>query len=244
MEGLQQYRRVQKAVQQTAKSSKGGQFAARDNADSENPEDETAGKHHVEFGTNDHLNPRNWSSNYKLFCVTIIWLLAFITGWASAADSTAVSQASKQYHVSPTADSLTTAMFLFGVAICAVLTGPLSETFGRLPTYLVSFAIYLVWLMATALASNYGAQITFRLLTGVFASGSMTIYGGSLADMYEKEDRAKIWPFFALSPLLGKLKTVHDDNQELMHNQARLLHPSRVAGSPKSSAGHGLTGLH
>lgn len=32
----------------------------------------------------------------------------------------------------------------------------------------------------------------------------MSIYGGSLADLYELQEREIIWPFFALSPLLGK----------------------------------------
>ncbi|KAK5071782.1 hypothetical protein LTR64_004441 [Lithohypha guttulata] len=31
----------------------------------------------------------------------------------------------------------------------------------------------------------------------------MAIYGGSLADLFEREERASVWPFFALSPLLG-----------------------------------------
>ncbi len=42
----------------------------------------------------------------------------------------------------------------------------------------------------------------------------MSTYGGSMADMLEPKDRALIWPFFALSPLLGMLarlwKTAND----------------------------------
>lgn len=80
--------------------------------------------------------------------------------------------------------------------------------------------------MATALSPNFGAQITFRFLVRIFpsllrrmaaysslhvmqaglcASASMSIYGGSLADLFEIHEREKIWPYFALSPLLGKL---------------------------------------
>ena len=43
----------------------------------------------------------------------------------------------------------------------------------------------------------------FRGFAGLFASASMSIYGGSLADMFDPDVRAVVWPFFALSPLLG-----------------------------------------
>lgn len=203
MEGILQYRRLRKDISQKVECGHDDPIATSENRNSNDTENDTKAGSYVDFGVQDPHNPQAWSYNYKLFCVFIIWLLAFVTGWASAADSTGLAMASKQFHVSQTADSLTTAMYLFGVAVGGVLAGPISETVGRLPTYLLTFAIYLVWLMATALARNYTAQILFRLLAGFFASASMAIYGGSLADLFEREERASVWPFFALSPLLG-----------------------------------------
>lgn len=191
MEGYLQYRRLQQDVPDEVSSQ-----AQKDSTDQ------------VEFEDQDVHNPRNWSPSYKAFCTSIIWLLVFVTGWASSADSTAHEIADKDFHVSAVAESLATSMYLFGVGACAIFTGPISETIGRLTTYLGTFLLYLIWIMATALSPNFAAQIIFRFLAGFFAAASMSIYGGSLADMFDVSDRALVWPVFALSPLLGKCQAV------------------------------------
>lgn len=186
MEGYLQYRRLQQDVKRQEDVQSSSEDTKR-----------------VEFDDNDRHDPRNWSTSYKLFCTSIIWLLVFVTGWASSADSTAHEIADKDFHVSAVSESLATAMYLFGVGACSILTGPISETVGRLTTYLVTFFVYLIWIMATGLAPNFASQIIFRFFAGVFAAASMSIYGGSLADMFDIDDRALVWPFFALSPLIG-----------------------------------------
>lgn len=186
MEGYLQYRRLRRDVTEETAS-----YTEKTITDS------------TDFKDKDDHNPREWSTSYKAFCTSIIWLLVFVTGWASSADSTAHEIADKDLHVSPIAESLATSTYLFGVGACAVLTGPISETLGRLTTYLVTFFIYLIWVMASALSPNFAAQIVFRFFAGFFAAASMSIYGGSLADMFDVNDRAVVWPIFALSPLLG-----------------------------------------
>lgn len=190
MEGYLQYRRLQRDV--------ADEVASR-------PEKEINGQ--TDFDDQDVHNPRNWSTPYKVFCTSIIWLLVLVTGWSSSADSTAHEIADKDLHVSAVAESLATSMYLFGVGACAIFTGPISETLGRLGTYLTTFLVYLIWTMATALSPNFAAQIIFRFFAGFFAAASMSIYGGSLADMFDVDDRACVWPIFALSPLLGMCQT-------------------------------------
>lgn len=190
MEGYLQYRRLQ-----------------RDVADEVVSKPEKDSNDQTDFGDHDVHNPRNWSTSYKVFCTSIIWLLVLVTGWASSANSTAHEIADKDLHVSAVAESLATSMYLFGVGACSIFTGPVSETLGRLGTYLTTFFLYLIWVMATALAPNFAAQIIFRFLAGFFAAASMSIYGGSLADMFDVDDRALVWPVFALSPLLGMCQT-------------------------------------
>lgn len=199
MEAYLQYRRLRKSVKQSVDSDK------VDN--SRNVPSDTNNRNDIEdvnFAVSDPQNPQNWSVGYKIFCTSIIWLLTFVTGWASAVDSVSLDTAGKDLHVSKIAEALATSMYMFGVGAGALFVGPCSETLGRLPTYLLTFALYLVWIMATALAPNFTAQIVFRLCAGVFAAASMSIYGGSLADLFDVHERAWLWPFFALSPLLGE----------------------------------------
>jgi len=215
MEAYRQYRRIEHSVQQqirhtaspTPSELESNATLSNDDKSGNNSDDNKDDKKQiiVDFNEKDTANdPTQWTTRRKLWTTLQIWLLVFVAGWASASTSTSHKVAAKALHVSKVAESLGTAMYLFGVAFGAVLAGPMSETVGRLPTYLCAFFVYLIWLMASALAPNFGAQIVFRGLAGFFAASSMSIYGGSLADMFpDKGSRASVWPWFALSPLLG-----------------------------------------
>jgi MFS family permease len=69
--------------------------------------------------------------------------------------------------------------------------------------YLASTAVMMAFTLGTALAPNYGAQIAFRFLSGVASSPSLSIYGGTLADLFDDKVRRAVWPVFSISPLLG-----------------------------------------
>ena len=154
-------------------------------------------------GPNDPLNPQNWHWFTKVYCVLIICLIAFIVCAASSIDAPVIPQASAQFHVSNVAESLATAIFLVGFGVGAPFAGPLSEAFGRNPIYLVTFTLFCIWIMASALAPSIGPQIVFRFLAGFFGSTPFTTLGGTLADLYDHTSRAKIFPFFACIAFVG-----------------------------------------
>lgn len=76
-------------------------------------EDKEKNSYIVDFeGELDPQHPRNWSWPYKLLCTFLIFNLVFVTGWASAADSSALYRASARFHVSPVVETLDTAVYL------------------------------------------------------------------------------------------------------------------------------------
>ncbi|THX05580.1 MFS general substrate transporter [Aureobasidium pullulans] len=171
------------------------------------PDDESKDKISVrcEDNQSDQADPHNWSNGKRLWTTAILFLLVFSQGWVSACDSNIAKPASKELHVSQTTETLATALFLLGISTGSLVVGPLSEELGRNPVYLVPSMFYLCFTLGDALTPNFGAQITFRFLAGVSASPALSIYGGSLADLYTTEEREKLWPFFALSPLLSPI---------------------------------------
>lgn len=78
---------------------------------------------------------------------------------------------------------------------------------GRFPVYLDTLGIFGIWLMASALASNIGAQIAFRFLAGMFGSAPLTIAGGSISDIWNPIEKTWAFPVFSVSgfggPILG-----------------------------------------
>ena len=61
----------------------------------------------------------------------------------------------------------------------------------------------MIFVMASGLAPNFGAQITFRFLAGFFGSAPFTCAGGSLSDMWSPTERGYMFPVFANAGFLG-----------------------------------------
>jgi DHA1 family multidrug resistance protein-like MFS transporter len=153
----------------------------------------------------DQANPRNWSRSKRLWTTLLLFLMVFSQGWVSACDSNVTKPSSKEFHVSQTSETLATALFLLGISAGSLVVGPLSEELGRNPVYLVPTFLYLCFTLGDAISPNFAAQVIFRFLAGICSSSTLSIYGGSLADMWDNEQRNKIWPVFALSPLLSPI---------------------------------------
>lgn len=153
----------------------------------------------------DPQNPHNWSKRLRLRSTLIINAVAFIATAASSIDSAVLMPAAMEFHVSEVAESLATAVFLIGFGIGALLASPLSELMGRYPVYLGTLAIFGIWLMASALAPNFGAQIVFRYLAGCFASAPSTTAGGSMSDIWNPMEKTWGFPIFAVTGFGGSV---------------------------------------
>lgn len=90
-----------------------------------------------------------------------------------------------------------------------MLWSPMSEIpqVGRNPVYLGTLAVFVVFQVPTALATNFGMLLAFRFLTGFFGSPILATGGASLGDMYPPKKRAyamSVWGLFAVcGPTLG-----------------------------------------
>ena len=152
----------------------------------------------------DPLNPHNWSITKRTSTTFLVALIGLIVGVASSIDSAAVQQARQEFGVSEVTESLATALYLVGFGFGAFTAAPVSETIGRNPVYLVTMVLFMIWVMASALAPNIGAQLVFRLLAGYFGSTPLTCAGGSISDMWDATERTAIFPVFANSAFWGE----------------------------------------
>ncbi|OTB16239.1 hypothetical protein K445DRAFT_317220 [Daldinia sp. EC12] len=105
--------------------------------------------------------------------------------------------ASKEFGVSQVAENLSTSMYLFGIGSGAFFAGPLSETVGRNPTYLVSTFCYLFFVLGSALTPTFGGQVVCRFFVGLFSSATLSINGSSVRDQFRPVKRAFAFPIIA-----------------------------------------------
>lgn len=160
-------------------------------------------------GPADPNNPHNWSLSVRIPCTFLIAGIGCVVGIASAIDSSALREAAKAFGVSEVVESMATGLFLVGFGCGALFAGPISETIGRNPVYIVTLALYMIFVMASALSPNIGAQLAFRFIAGVFGSTPLTCAGGSISDLWNPLERVFAFPIFAnaafTGPLLGPI---------------------------------------
>jgi MFS family permease len=130
--------------------------------------------------------------------------IALIVSMASAIDSSVVKQAAQDFGVSKLVESMATGLFLIAFGFGALFAGPVSETLGRNPVYVGTLAMYMIFIMASALAPNIGAQLVFRFVAGFFGSTPLTCAGGTLSDLWDPVQRIWAFPIFASSAFVGK----------------------------------------
>jgi DHA1 family multidrug resistance protein-like MFS transporter len=151
----------------------------------------------------DPIDPRNWPLISRCKNIAILALLVFVQGWAGSADSIANSKISQEFGVSKVAENLSQALYTFGIGTGCLFVGPLSETLGRNPTYLVSTFCYLLFVLGTALSPNYASQIVCRYFVGLFASATLGINGASVQDQFRPVKRAFVFPIIAWANVAG-----------------------------------------
>ena len=152
----------------------------------------------------DPLDPRNWPMLDRSKNIAILVYLIFVQAWAGAAESMANSTASSEEGHSKVAENLIVAMYLFGIGSGSLFAGPISESVGRNPTYLIPSFCFLFFVLGAALAPNFGGRLACRFFMGWFASATLTINGASVKDQFRSVKRAFVFPVLAWANVAGK----------------------------------------
>ena len=156
-------------------------------------------------GEQDIMDPHKWSTWTRIGATINIATIGWVVGFASSVDSAALTQASAEFGVSEVTESLATGLFLIGFGVGALFAGPISETIGRNPVYITTLSLYMVFIMASALAPNIGTQLAFRLIAGLFGATPLTCAGGSISDLWNPMERVYAFPVFANAAFMGPI---------------------------------------
>lgn len=105
----------------------------------------------------------------------------------------------------PTVTNLSIALYMLSMSIFPLWWSSFSEIVGRRTIYLVSFALFLVWNTLAAISTNIAMLVIFRLLGGGAASSVQAVGAGTIADVWEVQERGKAMGIFYLGPLMGPL---------------------------------------
>lgn len=177
-----------------------------DEETTKNPEKGRSPNKHFEVqfdGDSDPLNPRSFSTIRKWTIVIIISAGSTCVTCASSMYTLTYGQITTDFHVSRLVATLGLSLFVMGLGLGPMVLGPLSEFYGRRPIYVVSFGAFLIWLIPCAVAKNIGTELVSRFIDGCAGSAFLSVAGGTVGDMFVRDELQAPMMIFTASPFIG-----------------------------------------
>jgi DHA1 family bicyclomycin/chloramphenicol resistance-like MFS transporter len=117
------------------------------------------------------------------------------------------------FHTSDSMIKLTLSLYFGGFAVSQLVTGSLSDAFGRKPVTIAFMGIYLVGSLMSAFAPTVHVLILGRLIQGIGASAGMTVSRAIVRDQFTGDKAAGIMNLIgmmlaigpALAPTIGSI---------------------------------------
>lgn len=157
------------------------------------------------YTTDDPANPQNWSFKKKCFVAFQICIYTFSVYIGSAIYTPSVNAITNVFGVSVTAASLGLALYVLGYGTGPLLFSPLSEIprIGRNPPYIITFGIFVILCVPTALVNNFAGLLVLRFLQGFFGSPCLATGGASFGDVFDILQLPFLMVFWTASATAG-----------------------------------------
>ncbi|KAH7011600.1 major facilitator superfamily domain-containing protein [Ilyonectria destructans] len=150
-------------------------------------------------------NPYDYKRSTKWGLVCIIALATAAAPLGSTVVYPALPVLAKEFHASETITNLSVALYMISMAIFPLWWSSFSEEFGRRSIYLISFTLFVIFSILSAISTNITMLIIFRMCAGGASASAHSTGAGSVADLFEVFERGRAMSIFYLGPLLGPL---------------------------------------
>ncbi|KAJ3560579.1 hypothetical protein NPX13_g9254 [Xylaria arbuscula] len=154
-------------------------------------------------GDDDPLCPRSMNTTRKWLLVCIVGLGSLCVTCTSSIYTATYSQMNPEFHQSEIVATLGLSTFVLGIALGPLFLGPLSEFYGRRPIYLISWTMFVVWVIPSAVAHNSATIITTRFINGFVGSAFLSVAGGTVSDVFRRDQIQSPMTIISLSPFIG-----------------------------------------
>lgn len=161
------------------------------------------GRYIISWAENDPENPHNWPYARKMVTVGTISLMAFLTPLCSSIFAPGLPYVQRDFETDATTASLSISIFVIAFGVGPLVLAPLSETIGRKWVYNVCYPLFTVFQVGCALSTSIGMLIGFRFVAGLLGSAGIALGGGTIADMFDAKQRAKVVGKYVLGILIG-----------------------------------------
>ncbi|KAF2018113.1 MFS general substrate transporter [Aaosphaeria arxii CBS 175.79] len=136
-------------------------------------------------------HPQHLTHTRKLILVLIVCNGILCVTCSSSIYTTTYAQIDEEFKSDTLLSTAGLSSFVFGIGLGPLITGPLSEQHGRRPVYLISWILFIIWTIPSAIGKNITTLIITRFLAGLAGGTYLSVAGGTVSDIYPK-DRIKI----------------------------------------------------
>ncbi|KAK1990959.1 major facilitator superfamily transporter [Colletotrichum falcatum] len=152
---------------------------------------------------NDPHNPMNWPTRDKFRQIAMLSLAAFTSSLGTSIISPARAQLMQEFGVTATQAIIPLSMYVFALGLGPVVGGPLSETVGRHPVYVLSLPLGGLFTLGVGFCRSFAGVCVLRFLAGFCLSPSLAIGGGTVNETFRPSERALPATTYILMPFLG-----------------------------------------
>ncbi|KAL8393158.1 hypothetical protein RB595_003090 [Gaeumannomyces hyphopodioides] len=155
-----------------------------------------------EKGEKDPLCPRSMGIARKWMIVLVTSCGSLCVTCASSIYTSSYGPMNAEFGCSNLVATIGLSTFVLGIAMGPAWS-PLSELYGRRPIYLASFLLFTVWVVPSAVAPNIETMIVARFFQGFTGSAFLSVSGGTVSDLFSKQDMSLPMAVFTLAPFIG-----------------------------------------
>lgn len=153
-----------------------------------------------------YKNPHLYPHSIKIFIVFICAVAAVIGPFQASILFPALRDIERDYNTTATKTNISVGVYLLALGIFPIYHSSFSEMHGKRNVYVISFMMLFVFCLLLCLVShNITTFIILRFFCGVFSSSVQSLGAGTLADIFEPEQRGTMFGFFYLGSLLAPL---------------------------------------
>ncbi|MCJ1436260.1 hypothetical protein MMC27_005638 [Xylographa pallens] len=148
-------------------------------------------------------NPYDYKNGTKWMMTIIVALAAATSSTGSSIFYPALAVVATDLNTTPTVTNLSLAFYMLAMAITPLWWSSFSETLGRRTIYFMSFSLFVVFSILSAVSVNIAMLIVMRVFSGGAAASVQAVGAGTVADIWRPKQRGRAMGIFYIGPLCG-----------------------------------------
>ncbi|OTA81396.1 hypothetical protein M434DRAFT_37543 [Hypoxylon sp. CO27-5] len=148
-------------------------------------------------------NPYDYNKRTKWAMTIIVAVAAATSSTGSSIFYPALSEVAVALNTTPTVTNLSLAFYMLAMSFTPLWWSAYTETLGRRTIYILSFSLFMIFSVLSAVSVNIAMLIVMRILSGGAAASVQAVGAGTVADVWEPRQRGRAMGVFYIGPLYG-----------------------------------------